>query len=316
MLLVRLLLLAASGSVASVVASIPKESLLRFGRLGGNAPAASASAEDPSKDDRFHNRNSDVPDVQGQTYETTAKCIREQEALARELDELIADTAKLDKDCETGLSHYKDMNVVTERQINRLKTIVADRKDESDLPPFYRARYTSIMCAKFHDGFVTHNERARLEVYAICDGNKSLTDCRLRSAEDVIWSHSRLYEVSTVAVDPSSAKLRASPECFQAQAVQDQVNSTRKARNDKEQKCKNEEAKLRKDLNKKREVEDDLWTEYYGHVSQKGSIKKEEAWRVATRFCPIVRTYRQGGPACTRDRDRMMEDFYRAKCLP
>lgn len=348
MWLARLLLVGASIFASSATKHLRSDALVRVQRLGDNAPATLWAPN-------FHERDQQIPDVQDQDFKTTMKCTEERKALAEELNELLAARAELDKECQMDLDHYRYMNAVTDGQIKRLKPIVADRTDESDLPPFYREKYSAIMCQKLYDGLLGRDKKVRLEVYNICDGKKSLTECELERWGDVdirppgvdwagyvkkndtnILRRLRMVAPAPVpapapapaallAVDPCPLPLkmwsavveakRASPECFQAKAVQDQVDSIRKSKLAKEKSCQKEELKLKGDLRKKKREEDALWTEYHGHITQKEPIKKKEAQQVAKRFCGAVHTYRENNQ-CNSDRKLEMEDFYRANCLP
>lgn len=333
-LLVCLLLLAASiaPTLSSDVVHIKRIGQLRSERWGGSTLGHVAVTGDPSRDHRFHQRDPDIPNVKRQDFKTTVKCTKERQDLAKELDRLIAEKDKLDAQCATDLGHYQDMNSVTQQQIERLKPMVAERKDESDLPPLYNAQYTAIMCAKLHDGFVMDGEKARAEVMHICNGNKSLTECKLESrdpfgggssyeTEVVDWTGhynlpSKLASHFLQHRPSSGHEELESPECFQAKAVQEQVDSTKKSTKSKADHCSKEERKLKVDLEKKRKAEDALWTEYHGHISQKGPIRKKEAEKVKTKFCAAVQRNHTGAIGCHKDRRSAIEEFYGANCLP
>lgn len=364
-LVVRVFWLCISAAVSS-----QRSGRLMLKSAGDSGLVAPASLKDSSQDRRAHRQSHRTPTVADQEPETAAKCTEEREMLAKELDELIAERRKLDQECKADARNYKDMISLTDRQIKYLKKTVAERKDESDLPPLYNAYYTAIMCAKFHDGFLIKDqktEETRQEVFDICEGRKALKDYELKDLDDGLgiqsygevdraaeWQTARqqheewpnLYNQSSNQTDinQSSSKTnilrrhqhgqggkpflqwdeaqqrmhqrgvkeQESPKCFQSQALQEQVDSTRKSRNDEQEHCKESKLELAADLKKKRGEEDALWTEYYGHVTQKGPIRREQAKKVATKFCIAVETH---SPGASCDPDRALKDFYVESCI-
>lgn len=313
MLLVRLLFQATS-MAAMVIAANPQRNIrLRSGRVADSIPTALTSVVDP-------------PD---QDHKTLVKCTKERELLAKELDKLIADRRKVEDQCKVELDHYRGMNRVLSQQVERLKLMVAERKDESDLPPLYKAQYTSIMCSKFHDGILMRDSKVRAEVYQICDGNKSLTECRLKRLDDptdidgisleadMEWSDQG-GDLRHSNATSRASKMIASPECYQAKALQEEVDSTQKSKDDKQQYCEKETRKLQTELEKKKAEENALWTEYHGHISQEGEIKIEQAQNVTLFFCGAVNAYRQrrADENCTDYRQQNAQEFYRKNCVP
>jgi hypothetical protein len=328
LLLVRLFVAASVVASSSDVVRFRRAGLLSVDRFGGNAPVASTLAGDG--DERFHKRDPEIPDESSQDFETTVKCTKEREALAKELNDLIAKKEKLDAQCATDLEHFREMNALKDQQIEQLKPMVADKKDESELPPRYKAQYTAIMCAKLHDAYIiddgsSRNKKARQEVKDICAGKTKLQDYTLESIIDPMDE----YESET-GYFKRQAKLTKflrhqhashevapeSPECFQATAVQDQVDSTRTSMKAKEEYCAKEEAQLKVDLEKKRRREDALWTEYHSHVTHEPAIRKKEAEKVTTKFCDVVQKNPPGRTGCEGDSRSAIEAFFHATCLP
>lgn len=322
MLLVRLIPLAASLIVAAASVS--------FLRKGAPAPPKNKVLKDPSKDGQFHKRGKGAfPNVPDQKYKITVKCVGERDALAKELNEVMASQKKLDVQCKRDVNHLKNMNVLTERQIKKLKPIVSDRKDESDLPPMYRAQYTAIMCGRVHAGYFMNDQKARRQIDGICAGNKSLADYRLLSLgknnmgqgdhtgdASVNWAgYYKAKKKKLANFFHGAEDAAASPECFQAQALQKQVDSTRKAMKTKEAVCKKKTAKLRTKLVLKRKKEQALWTQYHGHISKKGPIKKKEAEKVATKFCVVVQA-KSSGLNCGKTKLATIKAYHSSHCLP
>lgn len=303
MLLARLLALAVSANVAA--AALLRHSGDREARV------------DPG----FHKRDPAIPDVKNQSFKTTEKCTIEREQLSARLDELIAERARLDSTCATEISHYEDMNAMADVQIRNLKKMVDDKKDESELPPLYREKYEAIMCEKVYDGFVMQGDsESRQEVLDICNGTKSLRECSLKrngldnmsygyfkhlqNQTELLWSHHTGDE---------KENLTASPECFQAKQIQDQVDSTRNATLEKSKYCEAKQTNLTNAIDNKRKEEDALWAEYHGHISQREPIKKNASAEVKTKFCVgiamVVQNY------STVDRGAI-KTFYDTECVP
>lgn len=321
MLLVRLI------PLASLIVAAASVSFLR---KGAPAPPKNKVLKDPSKDGRFHKRGKgSYPNVPDQKYKTTVKCTGERDDLAKELNVLMASQKKLDVQCVRDVSHLKNMNVLTGQQIDRLKPIVSDRKDESDLPPMYRAQYTAIMCGKVHAGYFMNDQKARREIDGICAGKKSIGDYKLLSlGKNKLGNGDHTGESSQNWAGYYKARKKklanffhgaedaaASPECFQAQALQKQVDSTRIGMKKKEAVCKKETAKLRTKLVSQRKKEQALWTQYHGHISKKGPIKKKEAEKVATKFCVVVKA-KSSGLNCGKNKLAAIKAYHSSHCIP
>jgi len=264
--------------------------------------------------------------------DATTKCTRERDALAQELDKLLAEKGEVDRQCDADLRYYREMIVMAEQQIDRLKPMVADRLDESDLPPLYEAHYAAIMCKKLFDGFLMDDRSSRLEVGAICDGRQNLTECKLQRYDALpddamhaeargdsagYYKHAKIRAKLLRLQHRSGEKEPASPECFQAKAVQDQVDSTRQSSKTKEEYCAKEVVRLKANLEKMQEAEDVLWTKYNGHVSQRDTIKKEAALKVTSRFCAVVQASRKKKSGCNSDRKAKatIKAFHAKNCL-
>jgi len=321
MLLVRLILL------ASLIVAAASVSYLR---KGAPAPPKNKVLKDPSKDGKFHKRGKgSFPNVPDQKYKITVKCTGERDDLAKELNVVMASDKKLDVQCKRDVDHLKNMNVLTGQQIKRLKPIVADRNDESDLPPMYRAQYTAIMCGKIHAGYFMNDKKAKLQIDGICAGNKSLSDYKLLSVGSNKMGHgdhvgdspqnwAGMYKAKKKKLANffhGAEDAAASPECFQAQALQKQVDSTRKAMKTKEAVCKKETTKLRTKLVLQRKKEQALWTKYHGHISKKGPIKKKEAEKVATKFCVVVQA-KSSGLNCGKNKLATIKAYHSSHCIP
>jgi len=299
--------------------------LVRLLSLAASIVAASSS--DVIHFRTFRLRKSLSDPTQG--LATEAKCTKERNDLAKALEQTIAEKKKLEQQCAINLDHYREMNALTQEQIDRVKVMVAERNDESDLPPLYKAQYTAIMCSKLHDGFIMDgNDKARGEVNDICNGTKSLRDCKLESLEPSYTDDNygayhankgHLAKFKNVAeffhrMQPSSeGEDFASPECFQAQPLQQEVDSTKQSTRAKAEYCSKEEKRLKFDLEQKRKTEDELWTEYHGHISQKEPIRKEEAAGVKAKFCALVQQAPSTG--CKNDRRNTFKAFYAANCV-
>jgi hypothetical protein len=318
LLLVRLVLLAAS----VVLAEGRIHGLKKEVSLGRQYPPDDVGMDDKGEHDGYHDRDPNVPDFEDQSYETTVKCNEERDDLAMELEDLLREKEELDVQCEADLRHYKEMIEMADEQIDRLKPMVAERLDESDLPPLYKAQYTAIMCTKLYDGFLMEDKISRREVNDICHGRKSLTECKLQSygmGQDGDYStgyykkpkfHTKLLRLQH--------RVTASPECFQAKAVQDQVDSTRESSKSKSEYCRTEVAKLKVKLDKKGAAEDVLWNRYNGHVSQRETIKKEAAQQVTKQFCAVVaNASRQENKTsdCRDDGKASIKAFHLENCL-
>lgn len=305
------------------------------GRIGEHAsddPSVFAARGRPQEDgDRFHNRDHHVPDVSDQAFETTVKCTRERDKLASELDRLLAERRQLDGKCEADLQYYREMTSMAQQQIARLTAMVAERLDESDLPPLYKAQYKAIMCTKLYDGFVMDVKSSRREVSEICEGRRNLTDCKFQRYESATYEamhtgvegnstgyYKQLSKLQTKFLRLSSSVDNvqgASPECFQAKAVQDQVDSTRRSSKLKKEYCAKEVAKMKVNLEKMQKKEDDLWTKYNSHISQRDTIKKQAAQKVTVEFCAAVQASRKRKGDCNHSQKDFIKAFHGEKCL-
>jgi len=317
LLLARLALL-----VASVV--------LAEGRIGLRSRRLfQYPASDDQDDGGFHDRHPYQPDEEDQRFETTVKCTRERDALSKELDELLADKHRLDVQCDADLEYHREMILMAKQQIDRLRPMVAERLDESDLPPLYKAQYTAIMCMKLWDGFLMDDKDSHGEVEQICHGKKNLTDCRLERhdtfPDDNV--HTEAHENSTGYFKQPKLNTKllrvqhpSSPECFQSKAVQDQLDSTRKSSKSKAKYCAKEVAKLKAELEKMRDAEDVLWTKFNSHVSQRETIKDKAAQKVTTKFCSVVQAQaetsrRQKRSGCNNEDKDVIKAFHAKNCL-
>merc|ERR1719375_2611166 len=216
-------------------------------------------------------------------------------------------------------------------QIDRLKAMVAERLDESDLPPLYEAQYKAIMCTKLYDGFVMDVRSSRSEVGEICEGRRNLTDCKFERYQSLTDEAMQAAAVgNTTGYNKQFAKLQtkflrlpssiedvhsASPECFQAKAVQDQVDSTRSSSRLKKEYCAKQVAKKKAKLEKMQATEDELWTKYNSHVSQRDTIKKQAAQEVTTKFCAAVRSSRKRKGDCDHSQKDFLKAFHAENCL-
>jgi len=299
--------------------------VLAEGRIRGSKKEVSLELRYPPDDegehDGYHDRDPNVPDVEDQSYETTVRCNQERDDLAMELEDLLHEKEELDVQCAADLRHYAEMIEMSDEQLDRLKPMVAERLDESDLPPLYKAQYTAIMCTKLYDGFLMDDKISRREVNDICHGRKKLTECKLQSSAMGPDGESTGYYKKPKTYT-KLLRLRhsvtASPECFQAKAVQEQVDSTRESSKTKAEYCRTEVAKLKVQLDKARDAEDVLWSRYNGHVSQRETIKKEAAQHVTKRFCAVVaNASRQENKTsdCRDDGKASIKAFHMENCL-
>lgn len=266
--------------------------------------------------DGFHDRNPQVPDVADQSYETTVKCNQERDVLAKELDHLLMAREAIDSQCEADLANQRELRRLAAKQVERLRALVAERKDQSELPPMYKAKYTAIMCVKLRNGFMMNDRACHTEVKHICSGNISLTDLEL-SHHDSLGFLKSLRGQLTVLVrgsDDAQREIRISPECFQAKAVQDQVKAVKQASAKKLQDCSAKQKGLIEETEKLRQIENGLWTEYNGHVSQREPIKQKAAKEVQEEFCSAVKASKDVD--CNAKAKRKIEAFYTARCLP
>lgn len=316
LLLARLVLLAACIDLARCHAGG-----LRRGRL--------LQYPTSDEDDGFHQRDPRVPDVDDQRFDTTVKCTSERDALAKQLDKLLADKDRLDVRCEAELRYYREMISVANQQNHRLKQIVAERLDESDLPPLYVAQYTAIMCAKLWDGFLMDDKDSHRDVNMICQGEKNLTACKLErydtlTGEAVHTEADEHFGAYYKQTKPHTEFLRvqqsASPECFQSKAVQDQVDSTRRSTDSKAKHCAKEVAKRKAELETLQEAEDVLWTKFNNHTSQSEAMKRDAARKVTKRFCVVVQAQaeasrRQQKSGCNHEGPDVIKAFHAENCL-
>jgi len=328
LLLARLVLLAASIGLAECHSGGLRS------RRSLQYPASDESDPFPNRDSRDEDNGSDgryprIPDEQDQSFETTVKCTRERDALSKQLDKLLADKDRLDVKCEADLRYYREMISMAEQQIDRLKPIVAERLDESDLPPLYMAQYTAIMCTKLWDGFLMDDKGSHREVNMICQGKKKLTACKLERyyALPDEAAHTEAKENSTgyykqpkLHTEFLRVQHPGSPECFQSKAVQDQVDSTRRSTNTKAKHCAKEVAKRKAELEKMREAEDVLWTKFNSHISQRETIKDDAAKKVTKRFCAVVQAQaeakrRHEKSGCNNEGNDVIKVFHAENCL-
>lgn len=238
-------------------------------------------------------------DVKGQDYKTTIKCNKQRDDLQTELDLLLAEKAREETACRKMLKQRGDLVELVKKNVARLTPIVADRLDESELGPQYKERYTVIMCGKIYNAFVMKDERARLDIMAICDGTKPMP----QRVEPELTGFA-----ANASFHAHLESERASPECFQALPLQNEVDATKAVKERNALKCKAEEMRLQDELEMHRKDENALWTQYHGHVSQKPQIRKKAQDDVRVKFCAVVQQNYKF------DED-MIVGFFNANCI-
>lgn len=226
------------------------------------------------------------------TYGEAVECSKTVSSLSDEARQLLAANQQIDMRCTQSVTYYRSIIGSVNTSIDHLEQMVEDKDTDAEVASKYRERYQGIMCAKTYEAFYEMDEEARLEVLHICIGRDSLAPNSFARHQSL-----RGYGTNSIVRD-----------CPQAKAMQQRVDELRLARDQKVSKCKAKKSLLKRELSQKREREDELQDQFFGHHSNKAAIRSQVSDDITKQFCTVIMPN-------YKVREETIQTFWKKRCM-
>jgi len=256
----------------------------------------------------------------------TAECIARRDAAANELNRLQQTQAAEAAKCDAEIKQSQEM-VDTQKKTNeQVKAKVAKQvEDEAKYGALQHEWYMGIMCEKVYKSYYRGNPagmaKRRIQLSKIC---ACTSQCTTQCLQDTTECNAvpEVFETSLInlkkKMPSNTTAVVAKPlivafgvfACPQATPLENEVAGTKAAIAAKEKECLAARTYFAGETSRLKAVEQKLWTDYHGHMSEKPAIKIAKRNEVKGMWCGVLGTT----TTCGEDRVKVIKATHDQKC--